>query len=128
MNNLKYRAYERLYKIIEELGWIKPFEHIDLWYRIDDELYTAIFPTEELFLYFPSEEYFTIESVKRFLSTLPHTKFKKESLDWVLRVLASDYFYWRRDYASELTWAKMAMTLNNKLEKETFSKQIQDKL
>lgn len=116
-------------KIAADLGWIKPYADIDLWYKIGDEWYTAVFEMSDIVSSTRRfGELITEDTVRRTMVALPTTKFKEKDIDWVLPLLTCDYFFWRRDFEQELKWAKIAMSKNSKLEKEAFSKHIQDKL
>lgn len=112
-----------------DLGWIKPYSDIHLWYRPSSDLYTAVFYMADIYeSYVVTEELLTSDIVGKGLEIMPTTKFKKESLDWVVPMLISDYFYHKRDFENELIWAKKTIQINPKINVNSFSSRIQDKL
>lgn len=115
-------------KIAGQLGWIKPYSEIDLWYKKGEDWYTCVFEMSDIVGGTVRFGDLVEDVVERCLAVLPTTKFKEESIEWVLPTLVSDYFYWRRDVESEIKWAKIAMSKNREIKKETFSTLIQDRL
>lgn len=116
--------------IVEELGWNKPYNSVALWYK--DSKGGGLIATFDINktcdVFIENDDKLTVEYVQGSLNFFPKTVFSRDSIDWVLPLLASDYFAHREDFENELIWAKKAMKENNKLTSLQFSKQIRERL
>lgn len=115
--------------IVTELGWIKPYNNVYLWYtNYKDGLRACFDINRTLDTWSGHEDKLNIEIVKGSLNFFPKTVFNEDSKSWVLPLLASDYFAHREDYENELVWAKKAMKNNSKLTPLQFSQKIRERL
>lgn len=113
-------------KIAKDLGWIQPYEKVGLYYKekdgnylkavIDIGNYSGMKNVDELYVKNTLEKWFN------------KNIFEKENSDWVLPMLASDYFAQKADFENEIIWAKKAMKENNKLTPLQFSSKIREQL
>lgn len=120
---------EKFDNIVEQLGWIKPYSEIDLWYREGGEWYTCVFEMADMVSSTRKfEELLTEDVVRRTIESLPTTKFKEKNIEWILPMLVADYFWHKRDFEQELKWAQTAIDKNSKIEKTAFSKYVEERL
>ena len=116
-------------KYTEDLGWLKPYKDVALWYQGHKDGLRACFDINQTYdICSNNEEILTVEYVQGSLNFFPKTIFSKRSKNWALPLLASDYFAHRRDFENELIWAKKAMKKNKKLTPLQFSLNIREQL
>ena len=116
--------------IAEELGWAKPYKNVALWYKNNKKggLIATFDINKTCDIFIGNEDKLTVEYVQGSLNFFPKTIFSRDSIKWVLPLLASDYFAHRLDFENELIWARKAMQENDKLTPLQFSKQIREQL
>lgn len=117
-------------KIVEELDWVKPYENVALWYKNNKSGgLKAVFDINKTCdIFINNEDKLTVEYVQGSLNFFPKTVFSQDSMNWVLPLLASDYFAHREDFENELLWAKKAMKENKELTSLQFSLNIREQL
>lgn len=114
-------------KLTKKLGWIKPYEDVNLWYQPHKDGLRACFDINKTFdMWLDNDDKLTIEIVQGNLNFFPKSIFKESSKNWVLPLLASDYFAHRQDFENELIWAKKAIEENSNLTSLQFSKVIRE--
>jgi len=94
--------------IAEELGWNKPYNNVALWYKNSkkSELIATFDINKTCDMFIGNEDKLTIEYIQGSLNFFPKTIFSRDSIKWILPLLASDYFSHREDFENELIWAK----------------------
>lgn len=122
----------RFDEIVEEIGWTKPFDSVPLWLREDDGngYMTAAFETSyDNYARFKDSELVDEKFVRSVLyAHCCHTKFEAKNKEWILYMLAADFYGHRQNTIHELIWARKAMLSNPKLKSNTFSRRIREKL
>jgi len=116
--------------IVKDLGWTKPYENVALWYKDDKSgRLKAVFDINKTCdMVVGNEDKLTVEYVQGSLNFFPKAIFNQDSVNWVLPLLASDYFAHREDFENELIWAKKAMKKNKELTPLQFSFNIREQL
>jgi hypothetical protein len=112
-----------------ELGWEKPFQEIPLYTTVNKKgKNECVFDIGHHYDTAKDDERLTLEHIKSLFRFYPKTVFEDKDRDWVLPMLASDYYAHRFDWDNELVWAKISMDNNKELKPTCFSSKIRDKL
>ncbi len=135
-------------EIAKELGWIKPYEEVPLWYKeyYEKDLfdgipeltpYTGIYSIQNVY-----EDYGNLEDLNKnivinLINSFNTYLFKEKDINWALPMLASDYFHHKNfgrykieniPKEDELKYAKLAIKNNPELTEKSFSHYLREDL
>lgn len=124
-------------EVAKEMGWIKPYEEVPLWYKEKDGMCIAKFSINSTYQNYQKHDVeITPETVEGSMGYFNGNTFSCENKDWALPMLAADYFHHEFNFGrivkekikEELKYAKMACDVQPELAERGFSPYIREKL
>jgi hypothetical protein len=119
--------------IAYELGWDKPFEGIKVYTTLKADpsgYYKIAFPTlRENIVEDENDTRWDAYYVKNYIEArCCHTKCDLVRIRWALPMCVTDYFAHQGDFESELVWAKVTISVQEKVGVQAFSRNLRDAL